>query len=318
MHKKYVIGLDLGGTKIAAALCDINGDIIYKTKVETDAPAGKDQAIQKIKDSISAVMNESGIELSRVAAIGLCAPGPLDICKGIIVYIATLNWKYVPIVKLLNEEFGLPVYLEKDCNAAAYGELQKGAGRGLNNIIYVTVSTGIGSGIIVNGRIYHGKHGFAGEFGHICLESSGRMCSCGNMGCLQAYASGTSIAEIARDRAKDRNDSLLHQSMQNVRLTSKEVAIAARENDPLAIEIWKDMGRHLGQGISVLMQQFDPDSIIIGGSVSKAWDLFYESMVSCIQEHTYREISKDMSIIPAELGEDAGTIGAALLAKIMN
>lgn len=315
MDERYIIGVDLGGTKIATALCDSDCNILSKVKIETVSSDGEQSVIQRIKDSIYQVAELSGVSLHKVSGIGISSPGPLSISKGIVIFVATLGWNNVPIRQLIYDEFKVPTYLENDCNAAAYGEKWLGAGRGYDNLIYITVSTGIGSGIIIDRKIHHGKHDAAGEFGHICIESDGRRCSCGNKGCLQTYSSGTAIAQTAREIISQAVKSkILDYSKNGVNgIDCLSVEKAAYEGDEYARNIWDQAGSKLGHGISILMQMYDPDIVVIGGGVSKAWDLFYSPMINAIKEHTYKLISDDMVIIPAQLGDDAGVLGAAMV-----
>lgn len=315
MGEKYVIGVDLGGTKIATALCDSDCNILSKVKINTDSIEGEQRVMQRIKESIYQVIELSGVPLNRISGIGISSPGPLSVSKGMVIYVASLGWNNVPIRQLMQDEFKVPVYLENDCNAAAYGEKWLGAGRGYDNLIYITVSTGIGSGIIIDQKIYHGKHDAAGEFGHICIEYDGRRCSCGNKGCLQAYSSGTAIAQIARENISQAVKSkILDYSKNDVNnIDCLAVEKAAYEGDEYARNIWNLAGSKLGHGISILMQMYDPDIVVIGGGVSKAWDLFYSPTLNALKEHTYKLISGDMVIVPAQLGDDVGVLGAAMI-----
>ena len=310
--KDYIVGIDFGGTKIQTALFDGCGNIVHKLKVETDNSEGYKTVLKTIFASIRKIVNESGKKLSQICGIGIAAPGPLNVLKGKIEYLATLNWKNVPIRDLLIEEFNVPVFLENDCNAAAYAELFAGAGKGYKDLIYVTISTGVGSGIIIDKKIYHGKHDSAGEFGHICIEPEGRLCACGKRGCLQAYSSGTSIMKIAHEKLQEFNESELMPA-QNTELDGVFLADAAKKADPLATEVFMQAGEKLGHGISILLQLFDPDIVILGGGVSKSLDCFYQSMMQVIEKHTYKHIYEDALIVPAQLGMDAPLVGAAML-----
>lgn len=314
MAKRFFIGVDLGGTKISAILCDAECRILARARTGTDAGSGARSVLGRIKDAIRQVMAQGGVSISDVGAIGVCSPGPLSVSGGVVLYAATLGWRDVPIRQELEDEFNLPVCLENDCNAAAYGELMLGAGRGCNDLIYITVSTGVGSGIVAGGRIVHGKHDAAGEFGHISVEPGGRLCSCGNRGCLQAYASGTSIVQIAEEGRLAHPGSSLFAATDGSRLTTGMIAGAAREGDGFAKSVWDLAGEKLGQGVSILLQLMDPDIIVIGGGVSKAWDLLYPPMVASASGKVYELIRRDMRIVPAGLGDDAGALGAVLLA----
>lgn len=316
MKKQYTIGIDLGGTKILTALCDFSGEIIVKNKNSTERTLGESQVIQNIKNSVYNVISQSGISIEDIAGIGISSPGPLSVREGVVISAPILRWNNVPICNILQEEFNIPVCLENDANAAAYGELLLGAGKGYANVVYITISTGIGCGIIIDKKIYHGRHDSAGELGHICLEPDGRICDCGNSGCFETYASGTAIERIAKEYVeREKSSKILELAGDRTNsINCFMVEMAAYEGDSLAARIWDDTGRRLGHGISILMQLLDPDIVVIGGGVSKAWKLFYDRMIDIVKQKTHKLISKDMVIVPSLLGENSGVLGAAMIA----
>lgn len=307
MDERLFVGVDLGGTKIAAAVTDREGKILSLEKTETGS--GRDAGIvaDRIAQTVKKVINASGAPADKISGIGLCTPGPLDLSEGIAVDIATLGWKGVPIRKLVSDRCGLPVVLERDCNAAAYGEMRAGAAKGAENFIYVTVSTGVGCGIITGGKILHGKHDSAGEFGHICVDENGRKCACGCTGCLQEYSSGTAIARAYME--------YLSGTGVNTSADCIDAEKAALAGDEYAAGIWKAAGRKLGLGLSVLVQLFDPEMIVLGGGVTKALDLFEKDMRDALKAHTYKHLYEDLKVVRAGLGDNAGVVGAALMAS---
>ncbi len=316
IQPEYVIGVDLGGTKIATVICDFKCNIIAQVKVDTRAKEGVSKVVQRIKDTVYKVIEMAGVTVDNLAGICISSPGPLNTKKGVVLSVATLGWENIPISKIISDEFNVPVYLENDANVAAYGEKCFGAGIGCKDLIYITVSTGVGSGIIINNKIYHGKHDSSGEFGHICIERGGKKCSCGNNGCLQAYASGTAIADIAKEEVRRNRDSKILNYSNNCieHISCLSVEKAAIEKDNTALKIWTMAGINLGHGISILMQMFDPEMVIIGGGVSNAWDLFYPDMMDTIRLHTYKLIFEDCAVVRAKLGANAGALGAAMIA----
>ncbi len=305
MDEKLMVGVDLGGTKIAAAVTDRRGKILSLSGTKTGTGKDAGAVADRIAQIVNEVITASGASADRIAGIGLCSPGPLDLSGGIAVDIATLGWKGVPIRKLVSERCGLPVVLERDCNAAAYGEMRAGAAKGAENFIYVTVSTGVGCGIIAGGKILHGRHDSAGEFGHICVDENGRKCACGCTGCLQEYSSGTAIA-------KEYEKHLSEQGI-STSVNCPDVEKAALDGDAYATEIWRSAGRKLGLGLSVLVQLFDPEIIVLGGGVTKALKLFEDDMKAALKAHTYCHLYEDIKIVMAGLGDNAGVVGAALL-----
>jgi len=313
--KDYVVGLDIGGTKLAAGLFDLNLKEISFIKCDTEAFRGGQVVVENCKAIVHQVLEKSGISRDRVASIGISSPGPLDTHTGIVTYVETIGWKNVPIRSIMEEEFNVSVVLENDANAAALAENVRGAGEGTKNMIYITVSTGVGSGIILEKKLYRGSHDAAGEFGHICIVPGGRPCGCGNRGCLQSYASGTALANAARAgiTAGENSAILLKAGGIPEKIHAFQVEEAAKENDAFAIKLWEEMGYHLGLGISILVQLFDPDRIVIGGGMSRAWDLFYGSMMESVRSNTYEVLSENLQVVPALLGDKAGVFGAATL-----
>ena len=314
MQNAYVIGMDLGGTKISTALCDLSGNIIYDEKISTLASQGADAVINRLLDSIRSVIKHSNIPPDHIKGIGISSPGPLSTSEGKVVFAPMLNWRNVYLRDIVSEAFGMPVLLEKDTNAAAYGEKFLGAGKGYNNIIYITVSTGIGSGIICNGEIVHGKHDFAGEFGHICIYPGGRLCACGKNGCLEAYASGPSIVALAQESDLSGSSILTLSDNDISKIDCPIIAEAARSGDEFATTLWQQMGTHLGHGVSILLQLFDPDIVIFGGGVTHAWPLFYDAMAQTVKENTFQMISDDIILSQSGLGQNSCVLGAAMLA----
>lgn len=314
--KDYVVGLDIGGTKLAAGLFDLNLKEISFIKCDTEAFRGGQVVVENCKAIVHQILEKSGISRDRVASIGINSPGPLDIHTGIVTYVETIGWKNIPIRSIMEEEFNVPVVLENDANAAALAENMLGAGEGTENMIYITVSTGVGSGIILDKKLYRGSHDAAGEFGHICIVPGGRPCGCGNRGCLQAYASGTALVKAARAgiTAGENSAILLKAGGIPEKIHALQVEEAAKEDDAFAIKLWEEMGYHLGLGISILVQLFDPERIVIGGGMSRAWDLFYCPMMESVRSNTYEVLSENLQVIPALLGDKAGVFGAATLA----
>lgn len=314
MSSKYVVGVDLGGTKISTALCGFDGGIICELTQDTRTDEGVESVVQRMVVSINSVMASAKTSIVSVAGIGVSSPGPLSVSEGTVIFAPMLNWKNVHLRDMLLKAFDVPVFLENDTNAAAYGEKCLGAGKGYNNIVYVTVSTGVSCGIIANGEIVHGNHDYAGELGHICVVPNGRLCACGNKGCLETYASGPGIVAIAREMDLHDTEILAFAGNDVNNLDCPGIANAARNNDSLALELWKNAGEKLGLGISIVAQLLDPDIVILGGGVTEAWDLFYDHMIHTVSKHSYPMISKDLRIIRAGLGQRAGLLGAALLA----
>ena len=310
-ERAFHVGVDIGGTKIAGVACDDRGAILSQVRDRTHSPTRGDLSVPRIADLVRETVASAGLPMDAVRAVGVCAPGPLDVASGTVIRVPVLKWTNVPVRALLESELGVPVVLENDGNAAAYGEFLHGAGKGLRSLAFIGLGTGIGGGLVLDGSLYRGRHDHAGEYGHLCVEKDGRRCACGNTGCLEAYASGTSIAAIAREAfaGTGRYDADALAS-----LDCRAVEVLAKEGDPIALSIWDQVGRKLGLAVSALVQSLDPDLIVIGGGTSRALGLFYDTMVDSAKRQMFAVLANDLRISAARLGESAGAVGAAFLA----
>ncbi|MFO7814464.1 MAG: ROK family protein [Halanaerobiales bacterium] len=317
MSEDYYIGIDIGGTKILTALADEKGLILNKAQKQTESDKGEKTIISNIKDSIDRVINNSSIKKKDVKRIGVGSPGPLDLEKGLIIENSNLSWTNVPIVKILEDMTGIPVILENDANAAALGEKHFGAGREADNIVYLTISTGIGGGIIIDKKIFHGGKGNAGEVGHMTLiPDSNYQCGCGNYGCFEAVASGTAIARRGREVLKKEADSLIKEYSENNpdRVDAPLIAAAARAGDKQAVEIFKLTGCLLGVGISNVVNLFDPEIVVLGGGVMHAQELFIDELRATLQERALTSNLENLQVKEVGLGKDTGVMGAVAVA----
>lgn len=313
---KYIIGVDLGGTKISCALADLTGNIIETQVVATNANEGEIAVLNRMINVIDKVMLNTNTTKEDIKAIGIGAPGPLDAKRGIIIEPANLPFTNFDLVTPIKEKFNIPVYLDNDANAAAIGEFMFGAGKGTENMIYITVSTGIGGGAILNGKIYRGRTTNALEVGHTTVEPfSSARCNCGNLGCLEALSSGTAIAKRAKDAVLSNIDTTL--KMYEI-ITSYEVFKEAANGDKVAISIRDNALKYLGVGVTNIINTFDPDKVVIGGGVSKAGEIVFDKIKEVVAERGLKTITEGCEIVPAELGTDAGVIGAVALAILQS
>lgn len=309
MNKKYVVGVDLGGTKIYTALVDLYGNIIEEIKVKTEAFKGSEAILNKIISTIDKVCDK--INFKSVKAIGIGSPGPLDIKKGTIVYTPNLPFKNFNIVEPIKKRYGVNTYLDNDANVATLGEYMFGAGIGTQNMVYITVSTGIGGGAIINGNLFRGSTGNALEIGHMMLMKDGPRCGCGNLGCAEALASGTAIMKYANEVIKNNGRTTL-KDYQNI--TSKEVFIEASRGDLIANEILNSSLEYLGITVSNIANIFDPELIVVGGGVSKAGEIVFDIINKEVQKRTLKTIKDNCIIKQAVLEGKSGVLGAASLA----
>lgn len=314
MNEKWLVGVDLGGTTIKMAFINPYGEIITKWEIATN----KLQITTDIAKAIDAKLDEMSQPKSKIVGIGMGAPGPVNMETGLIYEAVNLGWKDFPLKDLLEVETGLPVVVDNDANIAAIGEMWKGAGEGSKDLICVTLGTGVGGGIIANGEIVHGVNGAGGEIGHITsIPEGGIQCNCGKTGCLETIASATGIVRLAVELLQTSSkESVLRQEFeQKGSLTSKAVFDAVKQNDELALKVLKTISIHLGLALANLANGLNPEKIVLGGGVSKAGDILVESVTEQFRRFTFPRVGESASISIATLGNDAGVIGGAWLAK---
>ena len=303
------IGLDIGGTKISGLLLDETGVPGKFVQLPSLAKQGEGQVCQQIFRIIEELLAALP-EGSRAAGIGAGVPGAVDRETGEIVYAANLPFEKFPLKKMLEEKYQLPVCLENDANAAAWGEYCFGAGCGVQNMIYVTASTGIGAGAVLNGQLFRGSTGNAFELGHITIDRNGEICGCGNQGCAESYGSGSAIAQMAQ--AADKENSLLR-GLQNPEAV--QVFAAADAGDSLAAAIIKKAIGDLGACISVAATLLDPDVIVLGGGLAYGNDRVFSLVKKEIERRCLPPVARHVQLLPAKLSQQAGLYGAAALLK---
>lgn len=309
MNKKYVVGVDLGGTKIYTALVDFEGNVKNEVIVKTEAFKGEVSVLNKILDTIDAVLNN--VDINEVVAIGLGSPGPLDVKNGLIVYTPNLPFKNFNIVNPIKEKYNIPTYLDNDANVATLGEFMFGAGKGTENMVFVTASTGIGGGAIINGKLFRGSTGNALEIGHMTVMKDGPRCGCGNDGCGESLGSGTAIMK----RAIEAMNSNAVTSLKNYEdISAKEIFEEAKKGDRVSKEILDNALSYLGITVANIANVFDPDMIVIGGGVVNGGEIVLETIKQEVNNRCIRSISANCKIEKAMLDGKAGMLGAAALA----
>lgn len=314
--KPFLIGVDIGGTKIATGLVDRSGKMLERVVEPTEAVQGPDAVIRRMVGAIRTALARRNLTPADLAGIGVCAPGPIDPDAGMVVTAPNLGWDHVALAPRLSSEFGVPTYLGNDANAAALGESRFGAGRGVRNMVYITVSTGVGGGIVSEGKIINGTHFSAGEIGHIIVvPHDGPRCGCGQEGCLEAMSSGTAIARRAVAALDAGRPSLIRDLVGNdlSKVTPAEVGQAAKQGDALAQEVLTEAWHYLGIGIINLINLFDPEMIVIGGGVAQLGDQLFDPVRRFVRERALGDLGSKVKILPAELGGDVGILGAATL-----
>ena len=312
-----VLAIDLGGTKIIAAIISSSGQVVAKEYHLTLASEGPQAVTSRMFSAIEHLLNESNLGLSQLDSISIAAAGAIDSDKGLVTSSPNLpGWSDVPLRDMVSRQFGVDAFLLNDASAAALGEHRLGAGRGTANLIYITVSTGIGGGIIIGGKLYLGSRGSAGEMGHMTIDVNGPRCSCGNVGCLEVMASGAAIAREALRRLRDGESSTLSDivagKIENI--TAEEVGLAAQGGDRLALEVVLRAATYLGVGLVNIVNIFNPEMIVIGGGVAKMGDLLLGPVRKMVAERAFRLSAGAVRIVPTQLGDDAGVVGAAVFA----
>ena len=314
---KYVIGVDIGGTKIAAGIVSLEGILKTKVVVPTLAKEGIKVSLKQVYKAIDNLISSSDIKMKDILGIGVCAPGPLDPVKGVVHNPPNLyGWKEVPLVKLLKEKYKKKVMLENDANASGMAENIWGAAKKYKHVFYVTVSTGIGTAIIIDGKIYHGKNGMAGEGGHVTISYNDKeKCNCGNLGCIETLASGPStvkrlIEELSKNPKKRTSLSKMHQGKLN-KLTMIDIGKAAKSGDKVSLKAIKDEANFLGIWLGNMVSLLDPEIIVIGGGVSLLGNLLIKDIKQVVKKRTINIFADKTPIVQAKLKQDVGIYGAA-------
>lgn len=307
--KKYCFGVDVGGTTIKMGLFDVDGNVLDKWEIVTRTENGGVNVLPDIAKAVEDKMAEKSIVKEEVAGVGVGVPGPVD-SKGIVHRCVNLGWDEFNVNDKLGELVGMPVMAGNDANVAALGEMWKGGGQGHSDLVVVTLGTGVGGGIIINGKMLTGANGAGGEIGHIHVQDGEpEECGCGNKGCLEQYASATGIVRIAkRVLANTQHETVLNADS----VTAKDVWDAVKAGDAVAIQVAEQFGKYLGEGLAAIAGVVNPEAFVIGGGVSKAGDILLSYV-----EKNYKPVvfhgSRDVKFTLATLGNDAGIFGAAKL-----
>jgi len=313
MGDKYIVGVDLGGTQIRACLADAQGRILRETRQPTLAHEGPQPVLGRMKEVTRNVL--SGREPGDVLGIGIASPGPLDPRTGVVIAPPNLpGWQGIHLRDIMLQEFGLPVYVNNDANAAGLAECHFGAGKGCLDLVYLTISTGIGGGFISGGELLLGAHGYAGEPGHITVQPDGPRCNCGNVGCLEVMASGPAIARRASELVRQGRSSSLSQVVaQGSELTAEAVGKAAQVGDFVALEAVARAAYYLGIGVLNLIHLLDPEKVVIGGGVSKLGPMLFDPVRALVRERAITQVQRETPIVPAALGDQVGLLGGVAL-----
>lgn len=317
---KYTVGVDLGGTHLRAAIVNpATGEMTGLKQVETLAREGHHAVMERMAGLIEQVIAEAGLEKKQISAIGIGVPGVLDLEQGLVLFLPNLpgTWPNVPLKKTIESQVGLPTWLLNDARSMTYAEWRFGAGKGVDTIACLTLGTGIGGGLVINGKLHLGIGGTGGELGHQIIDFNGPACGCGSKGCLEAFASGPAIAAMGakavRQGLTTRIAELAGYDLNKI--TPKLIAQAAMEGDKIALEVYRQAGFYIGIAVANIMVSVGPRKVVIGGGVAQAGDLLFEPIRQTAYERVHVMPKEQVEIVPAALGPFAGLVGAALWAE---
>ncbi|HVA58169.1 MAG: ROK family protein [Gemmatimonadaceae bacterium] len=316
--QEFVIGVDLGGTNVVTGALTTDGSRTYgvrsaPTEVKAGAEGVVDRIVAQIEATIADTMTQAGVTRAAFRGVGVGAPGPLDRVRGLVIVAPNLGWRNFPLRDRISERVGLPASLDNDANCATVGEWWLGAARGARHVVGLTIGTGIGGGLIIDGKLFHGASDVAGEIGHTTIDVNGRHCTCGNYGCLEAYASGPAIATRAREVLMREGTGSLMPNMVHgdlERLTAQTVYDAAKAGDPVADEIVRDTARYLGAGVANLLNIFNPDVVVVAGGVTLAGERLFTPLGAEVRRRAFAPAVAAVKIVAGELPGTAGVVGA--------
>ena len=312
----HVVGIDIGGTKLATVVADKDGNILQKVQKPTESEKGPHHAVQLLLGMVAEVLDLGRLRREDISGIGVSCGGPLDTKTGIIYSPPNLpGWDALPLKEMIEAEFHIPTVIENDANAGALAEARFGGGRGYDYVLYMTMSTGIGGGIVANGEIYHGANDSAGEVGHQILLPDGPLCGCGQYGCLEALCSGPSIARRAQEAIAEQPHTkiLTLADGQIDRVRSEHVLQAARDGDALAIALVEETAYYMGWGIANLVNILNPQIVLLGTIAVAAGDLLLDPIRRTVTEMAMQRPLESVKIMPAELGDSIGDLAAISL-----
>lgn len=315
---RWVVGVDVGGTNVVVGMVPADGGPAEGLRVRaTPTFAGPDDAVSHVARlagaAVEEVLDRHGDSREDVLGVGIGSPGPLDLEAGIVLDAFNLGWKEFPLRDRISEAMDLPASLDNDANCATYGEWWQGAGRGAKNLVGLTLGTGIGGGVIVDGRLLHGASGIAGEIGHTTIDFTGRRCKCGNYGCLEAYASGPNIAARAREGVDAGAESVMLDLVEGdpERITAVTVYEALVLGDDYANEVMLETAKILGAGVANIVNTLNPEIVVVVGGVTRAGDHLFGPLRSEVRRRAFRAAERVCRIVPGELPDTAGVVGAA-------
>ena len=315
---KYYVGIDLGGTFIKAGVVDEEYHILAKSSVPSQVDGDDEGLADRIAQAATMAMEQLGLTIKDITSVGVGTPGAVDTVNGVVVYANNLGFRNTPLGKYLEDRLHTSVYLENDANVAAYGEVLAGAAAGYKDVVVVTLGTGVGGGIIIDGKIYRGFNQFGGELGHMVVQYGGRQCTCGRKGCIEAYASATGLINMTKEAMEAHPESALWKVAPTLEEVNGKTAYdGMRMGDPVACEVVDTYQNYLGGGLTNFVNIFQPEVLLIGGGICKEGETLLAPLREYIAKEAYSiEGQPTCQLRVCKLGNDAGTIGAAMLWKL--
>lgn len=313
---RYLVGVDIGGTNIKLALCDKKGRLRGKKTFSTTSSEDKNALIDDIVSQIERLISSQGLNEKDIIGVGIGAPGAIDIRTGTVHYLVNIpDWREVPLGSILKKRLGIPVFVDNDVNVMALGELYFGAGIDAVNMLCITLGTGVGGGLILDGKLYRGSSYAAGEFGHMPINIDGPKCKCGSWACVEAYTGNNYIVKGVAARIRSGQKTVITKLVKGdlSKITPEIISEADRIGDKFAKKVWIDVGEKIGIGLAGVVNLLNVEKIIIGGGVAEAGKVLFDSIKRTVSQRAMKLPAKTVRIVKAKLGYDAGLIGAATL-----
>ncbi len=314
--KQFSIGVDIGGTSVKLGLVSPRGTVVFRRHFLTHQMPSRTGFLNVLTSHVQGIIKEARKKGLAVGGVGIGAPGPVDVARGFVYFFPNIpGWNNTPLRALLENKLKLPVQVDNDANAMTLGEFRFGAGKGVTDLIALTLGTGIGGGLVIAGKLFHGPRFSAAEIGHLVINENGPLCSCGNHGCVETYVGSGHFVEEVRRRLKNGEKSILSGWAKRDKsgITPLGVAQAAKQGDRFSKRVWREAGEHLGTALVGLVNILNPQKIILGGGLAQNGEILFKPVVQTIMKKAFPIAARSVKVVPAKLGVDAGLIGAASL-----
>lgn len=316
--ESWILGVDFGGTRIKIGVVDAKGRILCRTGVDVQKRWSWKELTEVLVETLEAFLQDPAIPKKRLLGLGMGLPGLIDFEKGIVHHLVNVRgWKNLPFASILKKKIRLPVFIDNDVNLMALGEATYGAARGASNVVCITLGTGVGGGLILNGELYRGSSYAAGEIGHIPVSREGPLCACGSRGCFETTVGNQSIVRRARERIRSGERSMASRMVDGKleNLSPEVLSRAARKGDRMSLSIWREVGEWVGMALAGVVNTYNPDRLVIGGGVAEAGEFLFRSIRKTLKKRALSFSVEHLQVVKAKLGNDAGIIGAAVLVR---